>query len=62
MPLSLDYAISVWGYCSETNKDLVTRLQHRAARIITGEWDYIVVRGADLVDEMGWQTFEQRRN
>ena len=43
-------------------EELVTRLQHRAARIITGNRDYRNVRGADLVKEMGWQTIEQRRN
>lgn len=40
-----DYAISLWGHCSEYNKSLVTRIQHRAARIITGQFDYINVRG-----------------
>ena len=59
---SMDFAISVWGYCSDANKEMVTRLQHRAARIVTGNRDYINVRGADLVKEMGWQTIDQRRN
>ena len=58
----MDFAISVWGYCSDANKEMVTRLQHRAARIVTGNRDYINVRGADLVKEMGWQTIDQRRN
>ena len=59
---SLDYAVSVWGYCSDANKYLVIRLQHRAARIVTGNRDYINVRGVDLVRELGWQTVDQRRN
>ena len=41
----IDYAISVWGSCSEQNKALISRLQHRAARIVTGNFDYINVRG-----------------
>ena len=41
----LDYGISVWGYCSDTNRELIVRLQHRAARIITGNMDYINTRG-----------------
>ena len=57
-----DYAISVWGYCSNTNQKLIVRLQHRAARIITNNMDYINIRGNDLVKELGWQTIEQRRN
>ena len=59
---SLDYAISIWGYGSESNKHLVKRLQHRAARIVTGNRDYINVRGSDLLNELGWQTVEQRRD
>ena len=58
----MDYAISVWGYCSQTNRDLVTRLQHRAARIVCGNMDYVNVRGDDLVNELGWQTLEKRRD
>ena len=57
-----DYAISVWGYCSNTNQKLIVRLQHRAARIVTNNWDFINVRGNDLVKELGWQTVEERRN
>ena len=41
----INYAISVWGSCSEQNKVLISRLQHRAARIVTGNFDYINVRG-----------------
>ena len=58
----IDYAISVWGYCSNSNKDLVVRLQHRAARIVCGNMDFINVRGADLVTELGWQTIDKRRD
>ena len=57
-----DYAISVWGYCSSINQKLVVRLQHRAARIITNNMDYINVRGEDLVKQLGWQTIEKRRD
>ena len=58
----IDYAVSVWGYCSQANRDLVTRLQHRAARIVCGNMDYINVRGVDLVKQLGWQTIETRRD
>ena len=58
----IDYAISVWGACSVQNKDLVSRLQRRAARIVTGNFDFINVRGSELVKQLGWQTIEERRN
>ena len=38
-----DYAISLWGHCSAYDKSLITRIQHRAARIITGQFDYIIM-------------------
>ena len=56
----LDYAISVWGSCSQHNKNIITRLQHRAARIITGNFDFVSARGSDLISSLRWQTLEQR--
>ena len=41
---------------------MITRLQHRAARIICGNHDYINVRGADLANQLGLQSVETRRN
>ena len=58
----IDYAISIWGYCSNVYKDLIIRLHHRAARIVCGNMDFIETRGADLVTELGWQTIDQRRD
>ena len=39
----------LWGFTSQYNVSKVQRLQNRAARIITGEFDYIHVRGIDIV-------------
>ena len=58
----IDYGISVWGYCSDANRRLIVRLQHRAARIITGNMDYVNTRGENLVKELGWQSIENRRD
>jgi hypothetical protein len=60
MPV-FDYACSVWG-CTRKNIDVVQRLQNRAARIVSGNFDIINVRGIDLVKELGWQTIEERVN
>ena len=57
----IDYAISVWGSCSQQNKALIARLHHRAARNVTGNFDFINVRGADLLTELGWQSLNLRR-
>ena len=58
----IEYGISIWGHCSENNRMVIRRLQHRAARIVMGNFDYINVRGHDLVQQLGWQTIEQRRD
>ena len=58
----IDYAISAWGSCSENNKHLISRLQHRATRIVTGNFDFIIIRGADLLRESRWQSLDTRRD
>ena len=40
---------------------MAQRLQNAAARIITGNYDYINVRGEDLVRQLKWQTIRERR-
>ena len=58
----LEYGISIWGFCSEYNKMIIERLQHRAARIILRNFDYINVRGCELVRQLRWQSINQRRD
>ena len=58
----LDYACSVWGNTSETNKSTLFRLQKRAARVVLKNFDYVNCRGADLVNELQWQSLDQRRD
>ena len=43
----LDYATTLWGFTPQLNISRVQRLPNRAARIITGNSDYINVRGID---------------
>ena len=50
----IDYAVSAWVSCSEQTKDLICRLQRKAALIITGNFDCINTKGADLVKDLGW--------
>ena len=49
----IDYAISIWGYTTAHNINKVQRLQNRAARILTGNYDYVNTRGIDLVKTFG---------
>ncbi len=41
---------------------MIFRLRNRAARIVTGNFDFINVRAQDIMNELGWQTLEQRQN
>ena len=56
------YAISVWGYTTAHNINKVQRLQNRAARILTGNVDYVNSRGIDLVKTFGLMNVSQRRD
>ena len=44
------------------NLSRVQRLQNRAARIITGNFDYINVRGIDIVKRLKWMNVIERRD
>ena len=57
-----DYALTIWEFTSQYNLSKVQRLQNRAARIITGEFDYIHVRGIDIVKNLKWMNLIQRRD
>ena len=56
----IDYACTLWGNSSIEAKQTAQRLQNTAARIVTGNFDYINTHGIDLVKTLGWQMFEQR--
>ena len=58
----MEYTATVWGYSSAANIKKIQHLQNWAARIATGNYDFINTRGIDLVEDLGWQTFEKRRD
>ena len=55
----LDYCISVWGSCSLTNFNKIQQVQNRAARIVTGIYDYSI-SCSTLIKKLGWMTMNQR--
>ena len=57
-----DYGITVWGCTTEYNLNKVQRIQNMAARIITGNFDYINCRGVDLVKSLKLLTVRERRD
>ena len=58
----IDYASSVWGHCSSKSLDNLLRLQKRAARVVKSNYDYVNSYGDDLIKELKWKSFEQRRD
>ena len=57
----MDYACTVWANSSVTNNNLIHRIQKRAARIVLNNFDFINVRGQDLVESLKWQTLTERK-
>ena len=58
----IDYAITVWGYSNESNMDKIQRMQNRAVRAIYNNYDYVNVRGIELVFIMNVMNVRQRRD
>ena len=56
----VDYAITIWVFTSQQNISKVQRLQNRAARIITGNFYYVHVRGIDIVQQLKWMNVTER--
>ena len=47
-----DYEITIWGYTCDNNLHKIQRLQNRAARIVTGNYDYVTTTGIELVTRL----------
>ena len=56
----LDYASTVWGHFSKKVKNVITKLEHMAARAISGNYDFIQMRGTDIMKELNMTFFENR--
>jgi len=61
MPI-LEYGCTIWGLTSDYNLNRIQKLQNLIARTITGNYDFVNTRGADIVEELRWQDFRQRRD
>ena len=54
-----DYCTEVWGSLGKFLSDRLQKLQNRAARIIT--FSGYEHRSTDILNDLGWETLEQRR-
>ena len=57
---ALDYASTVWGMFSENVINKVSKLEHMAARTLTGNYDFINTRGATLMSNLNMSNFIDR--
>ena len=58
----LDYGITFYGCSTQKNIVLVQRVQHHAARLKMGNFDYINCRGIDLVKSLNLYIIRERRH
>ena len=56
----IDYACSIWGSSAAKYIYMIQRLQNNAARAVCKNYDYINIRGIDLVKSLNWMTVKQR--
>ena len=57
----IDYCLTVWGFTSSQNLHLIQKMQNRAARLITNNFDFNT-REIDIVRDLGWLNITQRRD
>jgi hypothetical protein len=56
----IDYASTVWGNFSNKVLKSVERIEHMYARTITGNYDFVNVRGEELMQQLKMSPFENR--
>ena len=57
-----DYGITLYACSTQKNINLVQRVQNHAARLITGNFDYLNCRGIYLIKSLNLYTIRERRN
>ena len=55
-----DYACSVWCHTKQGNISKLQRTQNYAARIVTGNFDYVNFRSIELLHELNWASVKER--
>ena len=56
----MDYACSVWSHTKKSNINKLQRVQNYAARIITGNFDYLNINSIDLIRSLRWANVQER--
>lgn len=56
----LEYACTAWDPATKLNIDALERIQKRAARFVTGDYDF-TRRSSEIVSSLGWPLLSSRR-
>ena len=56
----LDYASTVWGSFAQNVTNKIQRMEHIAARTLSGNYDFINVRGSTLMTQLNMSSFQNR--
>ena len=57
----MNYGCTVWGYASANVSNVIHRLENKSARAIIGNYDYINVRGDDILNGLELTRFQSSR-
>ena len=57
-----DYALTLWGCAPYSSLRKIQRLQNRAARYISGDFDYINSRGLGILQSLKLPNISERRD
>ena len=58
----IDYGLSIWSCTTEAKLDRKRRIQNLLARIVCDNFDYINLRGIEMVQTLRVQTIHERRD
>ena len=61
MPPTLEYASPVWDPHGKVVQDELERVQNRAARFVTGNYNSETGRMTSILEQLGWESLHKRR-
>ena len=60
--LILEYASPVWDPSGKTLQDELVKVQNRAARFVTGNYNFETGSMTKILEQLKWESLKQRRN
>ena len=57
----LEYSSSVWDPSGEGRQDELDKIQHRLARFLTGNYNYVTGSLTGILEHLKWESIKKRR-